>query len=521
MVSSLQTGNAELVNPATPPSSPSSPKPVRNLVLAALAGLAFGVLAALLIQRFDRRIGGAGDMEEILHTRVLGDIPRSRRLRWRSGAAGGDDLGDEEREAFRVLRTNLTYFSVDEALDSVLVTSALPGEGKTTVAIHVAQAFAESGARTLLLEADLRRPTLAARLKLGASPGLTGALIGDTSPEAAVVRIPTAGAYATRNGGSAPPGAIGPSRLLEVLPAGAVPPNPADVFESRAFDDLFTRLRSAYDIVVVDGPPVLGLSDTTPLSRRVSGTLIVARFGVATTTNQRALERQLSLVGARVLGLAMNDAPATNAGNYYLSSGLREDHGLIPPIAGHAETDSPLVSLIATVRDEEASIDQFVSAISNQTRPPDEVVIVDGGSQDRTLEILRSAVGSDPRWRIIEAPGANIARGRNIAIAAASCPVIAVTDAGASADPDWLEKLMEPMSEPGIDVSSGFFRAGGETWFERSLATIIVPHVSELDPVTFLPRASRSVAFRRRALEQSGGYPEWLSTPARSSWISR
>ena len=168
------------------------------------------------------------------------------------------------------------------------------------------------------------------------------------------------------------------------------------------------------------------------------------------------------------------------------------------------------VTLVATVRNEEGSIGQFVDAIRAQTRPPDEIVVVDGGSADGTVRLLREGAAHDPRWRIIEAPGTNIAAGRNIAIAAASHGVIAVTDAGTSADAEWLERLLEPLSRAEVDVCAGFFRAGGETWFESCLGTVILPHESELDPENFLP-SSRSVAFRRTALERVGGYPEWLS----------
>lgn len=171
--------------------------------------------------------------------------------------------------------------------------------------------------------------------------------------------------------------------------------------------------------------------------------------------------------------------------------------------------DTVTVSLIATIRNEEASIADFVEAIRRQTRQPDEVVIVDGGSEDRTLDLLRSAVGDDETWRIIEAPGVNISRGRNMAIAAASHSIVAVTDAGASADPAWLEHLLEPFERDAVDVVSGFFEAGGETRFERALATVIVPRLEEIDPDRFLP-SSRSVAFRRHVVTAVGGYPEWL-----------
>jgi glycosyltransferase involved in cell wall biosynthesis len=161
------------------------------------------------------------------------------------------------------------------------------------------------------------------------------------------------------------------------------------------------------------------------------------------------------------------------------------------------------------VRDEEASISAFAEAVARQSRPPDEIVIVDGGSRDRTLERLSEVIDADPRWRVIEAPGTNISQGRNIAVAAASHPIIAVTDGGAVAADDWLERLIEPLTSPDIDVASGFFSAGGSTPFSRSLGTLILPHAGEIDPEAFLP-SSRSVAFRRHVFERVGGYPEWL-----------
>jgi cellulose synthase/poly-beta-1,6-N-acetylglucosamine synthase-like glycosyltransferase len=137
-------------------------------------------------------------------------------------------------------------------------------------------------------------------------------------------------------------------------------------------------------------------------------------------------------------------------------------------------------------------------------------VIADGGSTDGTLESLERLATGDSRFAILSAPGATIARGRNVAIERARGPLIAVTDAGTRADPTWLERLIAPLeADPTVDVSSGFYVAGGETWLERSLSTVITPQLPEIDPERFLP-SSRSVAFRKEAWQRVGGYPEWL-----------
>jgi cellulose synthase/poly-beta-1,6-N-acetylglucosamine synthase-like glycosyltransferase len=137
-------------------------------------------------------------------------------------------------------------------------------------------------------------------------------------------------------------------------------------------------------------------------------------------------------------------------------------------------------------------------------------VIADGGSTDGTLESLERLAAADSRFAILSAPGATIARGRNLAIGHARGPLIAVTDAGTRANPTWLERLIAPLeADPAVDVSSGFSVAGGETWLERSLSTVITPQLPEIDPQRFLP-SSRSVAFRKEAWHRVGGYPEWL-----------
>jgi hypothetical protein len=135
---------------------------------------------------------------------------------------------------------------------------------------------------------------------------------------------------------------------------------------------------------------------------------------------------------------------------------------------------------------------------------------VDGGSTDQTLGILRDWAARTPLPATVRsAPGTNISAGRNVAIAAATGDIIAVTDGGAIADPRWLEELCEGFADGEADAVSGFYVAGGETWFERTLTVAITPQLAEIDPEDFLP-SSRSVAFTKAAWEAVGGYPEWL-----------
>lgn len=172
-------------------------------------------------------------------------------------------------------------------------------------------------------------------------------------------------------------------------------------------------------------------------------------------------------------------------------------------------TRPPAISVVVTVRDEAASLDALLDSLAAQTRAPDEVVVVDGGSTDGTVEALkRRAARGDLPLRVIERPGANISAGRNAALEAARGPLIAVTDAGVRLEPEWLARLAAALDGP-ARVAAGFFASDPRGAFETALGATTLPEARDVDPGRFLP-SSRSVAFHRVDAQAIGGYPEWL-----------
>ncbi|MBM2810020.1 MAG: putative glycosyltransferase [Chloroflexi bacterium] len=173
-------------------------------------------------------------------------------------------------------------------------------------------------------------------------------------------------------------------------------------------------------------------------------------------------------------------------------------------------TPTQSIALVVTVLNEAATLPELLDSIDAQTRRPDQVVFVDGGSSDATLEMLHAWAGRRADRLIVSAAGANISEGRNLAIQQTTADVIAVTDAGVALEPTWLEKLGAVLAaDASADVAAGFFRPRTTTTFEQAMAATVLPHLSDIDPGSFLP-SSRSVAFRRSAWESVGGYPEWL-----------
>ncbi len=295
IMAALQTGNAELVQPAQTPTSPSSPKPVRNTAIGLLFGLLLGIGLATALERLDRRLKDPKEISDAFDRPVLGAIPESRAI----ATADHDPqrLAPGEAEAFRMLRANLRYFNVDRQIDSVLITSSAPADGKSTVAMHLASAAAAAGSRVALIEADLRHPTLARRLGLPLDTGLSQVLAGQASDLHDVAhRVPVVG----RRRGDAD------YRTMDVLVAGPIPPNPTDLIESERMRDVIRSAEAGYDLVVIDTPPTSVVSDAIPLVKEVSGVIVVCRLGKTSRESASHLRQQLENLEANTLGIVIN-----------------------------------------------------------------------------------------------------------------------------------------------------------------------------------------------------------------------
>jgi capsular exopolysaccharide synthesis family protein len=285
-------GDTQVVQSASVPSAPSSPKVFRNTLLGAVLGLFLGLGVAYLLDRLDRRLREPEDIETALGLPMLGMIPRGAAA---STSGAGDGMG---LEPFRMLRAHLRYFNVDRELRTLLVTSALPSEGKTTVSSNLAAAAASTGTKTLLVETDLRRPVLTQTLGLTPSIGLAGALVGAGSLEEAIRSAGHGDDHRNGNLGGVP---------LDVLPAGAIPPNPAELLESHAMEVLLAQAKEHYELVILDTAPLSVVADAIPLMTRVDGVIIVARVGLSTRDAAERLRARLENLEAPVLGVVAND----------------------------------------------------------------------------------------------------------------------------------------------------------------------------------------------------------------------
>ena len=296
----LKTGGSQLLSPAATPSAPVRPRPVRSAVLAAAVGLFFGCGLVFLVEYLDDSVKTKDDLARVApYTPVIGLIPNVDD--WLPGdtprVVSISDPRGPAAEAYRTLRTSLQFVSLERQVRTLLVTSPNAEEGKSTTLANLGVALARAGQRVLILCCDLRRPRIHEFFGLDNSVGFTSVLLG---------KVPLAGAL------QAVPGQ---GRLL-LLPSGPLPPNPSELLASKRTVELLTSLQNEADIVLVDAPPVLPVTDALVLSGRMDATLLVCLAGFTTRTDAaRALEL-LGQVGAPLVGTVLNGV-ARDAGYGY------------------------------------------------------------------------------------------------------------------------------------------------------------------------------------------------------------
>ena len=288
-----------LVDPAEPPTSPSSPRTTVNLLLGLLIGLAAGVGVAFLRESLDTRVHTPDELVDLTGSAPLGLIG------FDPDASSDPLVAQNPRasrsEAFRTIRTNLQYVDVDNPPKVIVITSALPLDGKSTTAINLAITFAQAGKKTVVVETDLRRPKASAYLGVESAVGLTDVLAG---------QIPLAEALVQWNRGQ-----------LTLLPAGHVPPNPSELLGSQQMQEVLEALREQFDVVVIDTTPLLPVTDGAVVAKAGDGAILVVRFN-RTTREQLAIAMEsLRQVDARLLGTVLNFVPTRKRGYGYRYGG--------------------------------------------------------------------------------------------------------------------------------------------------------------------------------------------------------
>jgi polysaccharide biosynthesis transport protein len=282
------SGDVELVTPAVPPESPSSPKPTQDALLGLVAGLALGLGAAFLRDSFDDRLTSKDATERAGGIPVLAMTPLVPTWRRRKPLVITiAEPNSPAAESFRSLRTSLQFARQEQQLRSLVVTSPCPAEGKTATLANLGVVFAQAGERVVLVSCDLRRPRIGAFFGLDEQAGLTGVLLDERTLEDTILPVPG-------------------FERLSLLPAGAVPPNPAELLDSARARDIFTRLRDQYDLVLIDSPPVLPVTDAAILSRLADATLMLAAAGQTRRSDLHRAVEKLDQIGATILGTVLN-----------------------------------------------------------------------------------------------------------------------------------------------------------------------------------------------------------------------
>ena len=323
ILQSMQTGGFELVQEASVPTSPISPKPLRNGAFALVGGLVLGILLAFLLDYVDRRMKDEETLEREFGLPVLASVPRMGR-RWGPGyrkrsrkLIGFADSQSPFLESFRTLRSNLRFYQLENRTQTLLVTSGLPREGKTVTVVNLGLSLALSGARVILLEADLRRPMLHHYLNLDSKVGVSSVLAGTStfSESLQPVRVPDFVSDPGLNGGNPARGSTMQSTML-CMTSGPLPPNPAELLSSPRMRELLATAAEHAEYVLVDTPPLLLVSDALNLADHADGIIVATKIKGTTIDEARDVRTMLQRSGSRALGLVANGVSKKRRGYY-------------------------------------------------------------------------------------------------------------------------------------------------------------------------------------------------------------
>lgn len=337
----IKVSDVSVVDRAAVPLRPSSPKKLLSIALAAIAGLGLGLFLAFFLEYMDNTLRTPRDVEERLGLPTLGVVPD-----FDSAALGYGGYGyrpasskepppappmveDESRalseevivsshprsviaESYRTIRTKILLGSADTPIQVILFTSAAPAEGKTVTAVNEALALAQSGGRVLVIDADIRRPRLHRLLSAPNGHGLSTYLAGQSKLVDVVHEVPLNGLPRTLGNGA---GGVVQGSLF-ILPAGPLPPNPAELLGSRRMRDTLEQLRSDYDYIILDTPPILPVADAVVLSSFCDGVVLVVRGQETPVPQVRQAKADLEGARARILGVVLNDVDVSS-GDYY------------------------------------------------------------------------------------------------------------------------------------------------------------------------------------------------------------
>lgn len=284
-----------VIKPAIAPSAPSAPNTRLNLVVGTLIGLTLGIGLGLARTTLDSRIRGEADLRRVTDAPLLGGISFEQEA-VRRPLITQTAPQSPRAESYRRLRTNLQFANVATHAKTVLVTSSVPGEGKSTTATNLAISLAQTGQNVCLIDADLRRPMVGEYLGLERNAGLTTALVGQMDVNDLLQQWGDCSLY--------------------VLTSGSIPPNPSELLGSDAMKQLILRLEDAFDTIVIDAPPLLPVTDAAVLSQHVGGVLVVVGAQSLRLHDLQKALGALTMVGSNVLGVVLNRLPAKGPDSY-------------------------------------------------------------------------------------------------------------------------------------------------------------------------------------------------------------